>query len=75
MAAFSYPAAAREDARTDGFGPPPSLPITWLIDPRGVVREVFAPRHGLITRERLEAALADLGASGAATNPAREARP
>jgi cytochrome c biogenesis protein CcmG/thiol:disulfide interchange protein DsbE len=58
MAAFSYPAGALEDAQIDGFGAPPSLPITWLIDPRGVVRYTFTPRQGLVTRERLETALA-----------------
>jgi thiol-disulfide isomerase/thioredoxin len=75
MAAFSYPAAAREDARIDGFGQPSSLPITWLIDPQGVVRAVFTPRQGLITRERLEAAFAGLGARGnASTTDDREGR-
>jgi thiol-disulfide isomerase/thioredoxin len=62
MAAFSYRAAAREDARIDDFGPPPSLPITYLINRAGVVRQAFTPRQGLITRERLEAALASLEA-------------
>jgi thiol-disulfide isomerase/thioredoxin len=71
MAAFSYPAAAREDARIDGFGPPPSLPITWLIDPRGLVREAFTPHQGLMTRERLEAALAGLDTPGSPHPPGR----
>ncbi|HWF01755.1 MAG TPA: TlpA disulfide reductase family protein [Caulobacteraceae bacterium] len=60
MTAFSYRAASREQARLDGFGPPPSLPVTWLIDRRGVVREAFSPAHGLLTRQRLETALAGL---------------
>jgi thiol-disulfide isomerase/thioredoxin len=38
MRGFSYPAALAADARENGFGPAVAVPMTWIIDARGVVR-------------------------------------
>ena len=38
MRAFAYPAVLAATARTNGFGPPLAVPMTWIIDSRGVVR-------------------------------------
>jgi thiol-disulfide isomerase/thioredoxin len=38
MRGFSYPAALAADARENGFGPAVAVPMTWIIDAKGVVR-------------------------------------
>jgi cytochrome c biogenesis protein CcmG, thiol:disulfide interchange protein DsbE len=38
MQKLSYPAALASDAKVNGFGPPLAVPMTWIIDPAGVVR-------------------------------------
>jgi cytochrome c biogenesis protein CcmG, thiol:disulfide interchange protein DsbE len=38
MRQFSYPAVLAATARTNGFGPPLAVPMTWIIDTAGVVR-------------------------------------
>jgi thiol-disulfide isomerase/thioredoxin len=38
MHPFAYPAVLAATARTNGFGPPLAVPMTWIIDTTGVVR-------------------------------------
>lgn len=38
MHPFSYPAVLAANAKTNGFGPPLAVPMTWIIDASGVVR-------------------------------------
>jgi peroxiredoxin len=38
MRQFSYPAALANKARVNGFGDPIAVPITYVIDARGVIR-------------------------------------
>ena len=38
MKNFSYPAAMAEAAKANDFGAPPAVPMTWIIDAKGVVR-------------------------------------
>jgi cytochrome c biogenesis protein CcmG/thiol:disulfide interchange protein DsbE len=38
MHQFSYPAVLAANAKTNGFGPPLAVPMTWIIDASGVVR-------------------------------------
>jgi thiol-disulfide isomerase/thioredoxin len=38
MRQFAYPAVMATTARVNGFGPPLAVPMTWIIDPAGVVR-------------------------------------
>jgi hypothetical protein len=38
MKSFSYPAAMAEAAKANDFGAPPAVPMTWVIDAKGVVR-------------------------------------
>ena len=38
MHQFAYPAVLASTARVNGFGPPLAVPMTWIIDPAGVVR-------------------------------------
>ena len=53
---------ALEEAKVDGFGEPASLPVTYLIDCEGLVRHAFTPHEGLLTKAKLDAALAAVGA-------------
>ena len=39
MAALSYPVALLKGISVDGFGPPDGVPITWIIDTDGKVRD------------------------------------
>jgi peroxiredoxin len=60
MQPFAYPAGLEADAKADGFGRPLALPITYVIDRKGVVRAVFTPQNGALngaTLDRLTAPL------------------
>jgi cytochrome c biogenesis protein CcmG, thiol:disulfide interchange protein DsbE len=39
--AVAYPTALASDVSTDGFGPPAGVPVTYVIDADGVVRDMF----------------------------------
>ncbi len=39
MASLAYPVAVLKDVSVDGFGPPDGVPITWIIDTDGKVRD------------------------------------
>ncbi len=39
--AVTYPTAVSKDISDDGFGPPSGVPITWIIDAQGKVRDRF----------------------------------
>lgn len=57
---FSYPAAMLDDARSDGFGDPSALPVTYVIDPEGVIRAKFTPDENPLTAQSLAAAVLPL---------------
>jgi cytochrome c biogenesis protein CcmG, thiol:disulfide interchange protein DsbE len=38
MQKLGYPAALAAGAKVNGFGPPLAVPMTWIIDSRGIVR-------------------------------------
>ncbi len=60
MQAFAYPAAMLSDAKANGFGKPAALPITYIIDPAGMVRAVMTPDKIEITEASLEQAATPL---------------
>ena len=39
MASLAYPGAMLKGVTVDGFGPPEGVPITWIIDADGKVRD------------------------------------
>jgi peroxiredoxin len=39
MASLAYPVAMLKNVTVDGFGPPEGVPITWIIDADGKVRD------------------------------------
>jgi cytochrome c biogenesis protein CcmG, thiol:disulfide interchange protein DsbE len=60
MQSFSYPAAMLDDAKSDGFGDPSQLPVTYVVDPNGVIRATFTPDENPLTEHGLAAAVLPL---------------
>jgi len=78
---LAYPAAMLEDAERNGFGSPTELPVTFVIDRNGVVRDRFTPDKGTLTEESLTDAVVPLlqqkasaSASTAKEKPPKPAR-
>jgi thiol-disulfide isomerase/thioredoxin len=63
MKSFSYPAALASSARTDDFGPPLAVPMTWIIDSSGIVRARLVSGNA-VTEQSLEQAVLPLLAHG-----------
>jgi len=53
---ISYPAAMMDDAKINGFEEPSALPVTYIVDGRGIVRAKLTPDENPVT----EKSLADL---------------
>lgn len=60
MTAFSYPAALAAAAAVDDFRTPRVLPITYVIDDKGVIRAKLWPGGTPVTEENLEKAVLPL---------------
>ncbi len=45
MASLAYPVATLNSVTVDGFGPPQGVPITWIIDVDGKIRDRFIDVH------------------------------
>jgi peroxiredoxin len=58
--AIHYPAAILADVETNGFGKPSALPITYIVDPAGIVRAVMTPDKNAVTEDALEQAVTPL---------------
>lgn len=41
MTSLAYPVATLKNITVDGFGPPKGVPITWIIDTNGKVRDMM----------------------------------
>ncbi|HLY52961.1 MAG TPA: TlpA disulfide reductase family protein [Steroidobacteraceae bacterium] len=59
MRQFAYPAVLAASARVNGFGPPLAVPMTWIIDPGGVVRARLVSANG-VSEETLTRAVLPL---------------
>lgn len=59
MKRFSYPAAIAAMAQVNGFGEPLAVPMTWVIDPRGIVRTRLIAGSA-VTEQSLERAVLPL---------------
>jgi thiol-disulfide isomerase/thioredoxin len=46
LAKFSFPGAMISDASSNGFGTPEAVPVSYLVDPQGIVRERFIALDG-----------------------------
>ena len=61
MRQFSYPGALASAARVNGFGQPIAVPITYVIDARGVVRaQLQAEGPSGVSKQALEEAVLPL---------------
>jgi cytochrome c biogenesis protein CcmG/thiol:disulfide interchange protein DsbE len=59
MKSFSYPAALAVAAKVNDFGEPPAVPMTWVIDAKGVVRARLIAGNA-VTAQSLEQAVLPL---------------
>ncbi|HET9108616.1 MAG TPA: TlpA disulfide reductase family protein, partial [Steroidobacteraceae bacterium] len=65
MRQFSYPGALASGARVNGFGQPVAVPVTYVIDARGVLRaQLQAEGPGGVSLRALEQAVLPLLARG-----------
>ena len=61
MRQFSYPGALASAARANGFGEPIAVPVTYVIDSRGVIRaQLQAEGPAGVSRQALEQAVLPL---------------
>lgn len=61
MKQFSYPGALASAAKVNGFGEPIAVPITYVIDARGVIRaQLQAEGPSGVSKQALEAAVLPL---------------
>jgi hypothetical protein len=67
MQSFSYPAAMLEDAKSDGFGDPSELPVTYVVDAQGLIRAKFTPDAKPLTEQSLAASVLPLLPQGTPT--------
>jgi thiol-disulfide isomerase/thioredoxin len=58
MSAFSYPAIIMKSAATDGFTAPNILPVTYIIDAKGIVRSALLYTDKPLSEADLAAAVA-----------------
>ena len=77
MRQFSYPAALASAAKANGFGEPIAVPITYVIDARGVIRAQLQAEgpSGVSTRALEQAVLPLLAARKADTRNSAGASP
>jgi thiol-disulfide isomerase/thioredoxin len=70
MQGFGFPAALLNDAKVNGFGAPQALPLTYVIDRRGIVRAILTPLKTPITDKSLtNIVMPLLGQGSVAPNP------
>jgi thiol-disulfide isomerase/thioredoxin len=73
MQSYSYPAAMLDDAKVNDFGPPNVLPVTFVVDRKGVIRAKLTPDQTPVSEKSLSDAvlplLAEKPATQTSTNP------
>ena len=75
MQSFDYPAAMLADVQSNGFGSPAEVPLTFVVDRSGVVRDRFTPDQTKVTEKSLaDAILPLLAADDRATANSSESR-
>jgi thiol-disulfide isomerase/thioredoxin len=68
MKSFAYPAVLAATARSNGFGAPMAVPMTWIVDTRGVVRARLVAGNAVTERSLEQAVLPLLPAPDAAAH-------
>ncbi|HXR35821.1 MAG TPA: TlpA disulfide reductase family protein [Candidatus Binataceae bacterium] len=73
MQSYSYPAAMSEDAKVNEFGSPDTVPLTIVVDRKGIVRAKLTPDETPVTEKTLATVVVPLlpakNATGSSTNP------
>jgi thiol-disulfide isomerase/thioredoxin len=69
MQAFSYSAAILGDAKVNNFGTPDPLPVTFVVDGKGIVRAKLTPEEAPVTEKKLAALVVPLLDGKAARQP------
>ena len=72
MQGLSYPAALLADAKTNGFGTPRALPITYIIGTDGIIRARLLPTKKGLTEQDLANAVTPLLPQEAGSIPLHE---
>ena len=72
MQSFSYPAAMLDDAKSDGFSDPSALPVTYVVDTRGIIRAKFTPDDKPLTERSLTESVLPLMPQKAAAHASLE---
>jgi cytochrome c biogenesis protein CcmG, thiol:disulfide interchange protein DsbE len=67
MQSYSYPAAMSEDAKVNDFGSPDTVPTTFVVDSKGIVRTRFTADEAPLSEQILTAAVLPLLARRTAT--------
>src|SRR5580658_4858016 len=70
MESFAYPAAMLRDCESNGFNDPTELPITYIVDERGIVRAKLTPDETPLTEQSLSKAVLPLLSERAASHDA-----
>ena len=60
MQSFSYPGGMLNEAKSDGFGDPSELPVTYVVDTQGLIRAKFISDEKPLTEQSLVAAMLPL---------------
>ncbi len=60
MQAFSFPAVMLSDTSANGFGSPGSIPVTYIVDGRGILRAHLTPEDQILSMKGLEEAVKPL---------------
>jgi peroxiredoxin len=60
MQRLHYPAGLMALAKQNGFGTPVAVPVTYVIDPAGVIRRVILPGKSVVTEQLLAQAVLPL---------------
>ena len=69
MQSYSYPAAMSEDAKVNEFGSPDTVPVTVVVDSKGIVRAKLTPDETAVNEKTLAATVLPLLSQKTATGP------
>jgi thiol-disulfide isomerase/thioredoxin len=69
MRSYSYPAAMSEDAQVNQFGSPDTVPLTFVVDSKGIVRAKLEADEAPLTEKSLAAAVVPLLPKKAPSGP------
>ena len=60
MQSYGFPGAIMEDVASNGFGKPSAIPVTYVIDTKGILRDRFSPDQQILSEKLLDGAVQPL---------------